>query len=211
MENSQLMITRRVFITLSGAALTTISGCLGFLGVGSNSEAGSNSGSGADGGTTDESTTNDDPPEQEPNSSENTTEPENEPNDTEAIANESTEAGSEENEAAIPESNPQNDPAQTEAADPNTTEPPTSDDIELIESSFSTSANEATITVRNASDQRMNSIDLWLIFYNDAGQQVDEGMNGATGVNPDQIVTITVPSEASDATTFEIQRVMVAT
>ncbi|WP_336364889.1 FxLYD domain-containing protein [Halalkalicoccus salilacus] len=211
MENSQLMITRRVFITLSGAALTTISGCLGFLRTDSNSEAGSNAGSGADGGSTDESTTSDDPPDQEPNSSENTTTPENESNDTEAVANESTEAGSEETEAAIPESNPQNDPTQTEAADPNATEPPTADDIELIESSFSTSANEATITVRNTSDQQMNSIDLWVIFYNDSGQQVDEGMNGVTGISPGQIVTITVPSEASDATTFEIQRVMVST
>ena len=210
MKNSRLVITRRVFVTLSGAALATISGCLGVLGIGSNSETESNSGSGADRGTTDESTTNDDPPEQEPNSSENTTAPENEPSDTEAIANGSTEAGSEENEAAVPESNPQNDPSQTEAADPNATEPPTADDIELIESSFSTSANEATITVRNASDQRMNSIDLWVIFYNNSGQQVDEGMNGATGVSPDQIVTITIPSEASDATTFEIQRVMVS-
>lgn len=91
------------------------------------------------------------------------------------------------------------------------TESPTSDDIELIESSFSTSANEATITVRNRSDQQMNSIDLWVIFYTDSGQQVDEGMNGVTGVNPNQIVTITVPFEASDATTFEIQRVMVST
>ena len=205
------MITRRVFVTLSGAALATISGCLGFLGIGSNSEAGSSSGSGSDGSSTDESTTSDDLPEQEPNSSENTTAPGNEPTDTEAIANESTEARSKENEAAVPESNPQNDPTQTEAADPNTTEPPTSDDIELIESSFSTNANEATITVRNTSDQRMNSIDFWVIFYTDSGPPVDEGMNGVTGVSPDQIVTITVPSEASDATTFEIQHIMVST
>ncbi|WP_336346154.1 FxLYD domain-containing protein [Halalkalicoccus ordinarius] len=212
MKNSQLT-TRRVFITLSGTALATISGCLGFLGIGSNSEAGSNSESGSDGGTTDESTTSDDLPEQEPNSSENTTAPENEPNDTdtEAVANESTEAGNEENEAAVPESNPQNDPSQTEPADPNTTEPPTSDDIELVESSFSTNTNKATITVRNTADERVNSIDLWVVFYTDSGQQVDEGMNGATGVDPDQTVTITVPSEASDATTFEIQRVMVST
>ncbi|WP_336365019.1 FxLYD domain-containing protein [Halalkalicoccus salilacus] len=207
------LTTRRVFITLTGTALATTSGCLGFLGIGSESESGGSSASSSDSGdsTTNGANTSDDLPEQEPNSSENTTAPENEPNDTEAIANESTEAGSEENEAAVPESNPQNDPSQTEAADPNTTESPTSDDIELVESSFSTNTNEATITVRNTSDQQMNSIDLWVIFYNDSGQQVDEGMNGVTGVSPDQIVTITVPSEASDATTFETQRVMVST
>lgn len=203
-------MTRRVFATLSGTALAAISGCLGFLGTDSNSEAGSNSGSGADGGTTDESTTSDDLPEREPNSSENTTAPENEPSDTEAVANENTEIRSEENNAAVPESNPQNDPAQTEAADPNTTEPPTSDDVEFIESSFSTSTNEATITVRNIADERVKSIDLWVVFYTNSGQQVDEGMNGATNVNPDQTVTITVPCEATDATTFEIQRVMVS-
>jgi hypothetical protein len=57
----------------------------------------------------------------------------------------------------------------------------------------------------------MKLIDLGATFYNNPGQQVDEGMNGATGVNPDQIITITISSEASDATTFETQRVMVST
>ena len=201
------LTTRRVFITLTGIALATASSCLGFLGIGSESESGgsadssSNSGSDFDDGTTNGSNSSDDPPESGPNSSENTP----------RVENETNEAGSEENDAAIPESNPQNDPSQTEAADPNMTEPPTSDDIELIERSFSTSANEATIAVRNTADERVNSIDLWIVFYNDAGQQVDEGMNGATSVDPDQTVTITVPCEATDATTFEIQRVMVST
>ena len=78
-------------------------------------------------------------------------------------------------------------------------------------STFSRSANKATITVRNTADERVNSIDLWVVFYNDSGQQVDEGMNGATSVDPDQTVTITVPCETTNATTFEIQRVMVST
>ena len=206
MRSPELATTRRTFVTLTGTALATTSGCLGFFGIARESESGggSDSGSGSNDSTTNGSSVSGDPPERGSNSSENAPGVENK-------TNESTEAGSEENDAAVPESNPQNDPSRTEAADPNTTEPPTSDDIELIESSFSTSANEATITVRNTSDQRMNSIDLWVIFYNDSGQQVDEGMNGATGVDPDQTVTITVPSEASDATTFEIQRVMVST
>ena len=205
MRKAQLM-TRRVFITLTGTALATTSGCLGFLGIGSESESrgsadsGSNSGSDFGDGTTNGSNSSDDPPEPRPNSSENAPRVENETNET----------GSEETEASIPESNPQNDPSETEPADPNTTEPPTDDDIERIESTFSTSTNEVTITVRNTADERVNSIDLWVVFYNDSGQQVDEGMNGATSVDPNQTVTITVPCEATDATTFEIQRVMVS-
>lgn len=205
MRKAQLT-TRRVFITLTGAALTTTSGCLGFLGIGSESESrgsadsGSNSGSDFGDDTTNGSNSSDDPPEPGPNSSENAPRVENETNET----------GSEENQASIPESNPQNDPSQIEPADPNTTDPPTSDDIELVESSYSTSTNEATVTVRNTADERVNSIDLWIVFYNDAGQQVDEGMNGATNVDPEQTVMITVPCEAADATTFEIQRVMVS-
>ena len=206
METSKLL-TRRVFVTFSGTALATTSGCLSFLGIrsesesGESSDAGSNSGSDAGDGTTNGSTTSDDLPEPESNSSANAPSAENKTN----------EAGSEENEAAVPESNPQNDPSQTESADPNTTDPPTDDDIERVESTFSTNANEATITVRNTADERVNSIDLWVVFYNDAGQQVDEGMNGATSVDPNQTVTITVPCETADATTFEIQRVMVST
>ncbi|MFC7009371.1 FxLYD domain-containing protein [Halalkalicoccus salilacus] len=66
------------------------------------------------------------------------------------------------------------------------------------------------MTVRNTANERVNSIDLWVVFYDDSGQQVDEGMNGATSVDPDQTVRITVPCEAADATAFEIQRVMVS-
>ncbi|WP_390193971.1 FxLYD domain-containing protein [Halalkalicoccus salilacus] len=202
-------MTRRVFITLTGTALATTSGCLGFLGIGSESEAGESADSGSNSdsdsdfgdGTTNGSNSSDDPPESGPNSSKNAP----------RVENETNEAGSKENEASVPESDPQNDPSQIEPADPNTTEPPTDDDIERVESTFSTSASEATITVRNTADERVNSIDLWVIFYSDSGQQVDEGMNGATGVEPDQTVTITVPCKAADATTFEIQRVMMST
>ncbi|MFC7225036.1 FxLYD domain-containing protein [Halalkalicoccus sp. GCM10025322] len=205
MGNTKPM-TRRVFITLTGTALATTSGCLGFLGIrtesdsGGDSDSSSNSDSDAGDSSTNGSNTADNLSEPEANSSETAPSAEDETN----------EARSEENEASVPESNPQNDPSETEPADPNTTEPPTDDDIEHVESSFSKSANEATITVRNTANERVNSIDLWVVFYDDSGQQVDEGMNGATSVDPDQTVRITVPCEAADATAFEIQRVMVS-
>lgn len=206
-------VTRRFILAVSSLGITTISGCLGWLGLGGDSD----SGSGSDGSSSDSSSNSGDgdtdTTQRGPQNESDAPAAENETPTQNDSGNDSSPQNESENqsEAAVPESNPENDPSGMEPADPNETGSlPSQEDLNLKESYYDKQNNEAVIVVTNTSNRRIRSVDFQVTFYDGSGTTVGKNMDGATGVGPGQEATVRVACKAGHASTFKITRVYVS-
>lgn len=218
MGNSQPTLPRRTILHLSALGLVPLSGCLDWLGLGGDDSSDEDDSS--DGSNPSDEQEGDSTPDTDDGSGNDTGAQNTSENESRADAENQTDGANEspttnetdpenENEGAVPESNPENDPSDMEPAEPGDTQEPTQDDLRLEESYYSKRDNEAVITVTNTSDYRMRSIDFWVTFYDENGATVGKNVHGASSVDPGQEVTVRVPCNAENATTFSIDRVIV--